>query len=231
MGFTAGRGGFSAGRLLQILTFTGLVLFSLLICGLSAPSASASAETVTTDSTPTLLVLGDSISAGYGLSAGQGWVDLLRQRLQQQDYPHKVVNASISGETTQGGLTRLPELLRQHKPDLVLLELGGNDGLRGLPLQLMRNNLSRMIDLSRQAEATPVLLGIQLPPNYGRRFTTAFAAVFPQLAEQKQVPVVPFILDKIAIYPQLMQDDGIHPKAQAQRQLLDNIWPTLEPLL
>lgn len=179
----------------------------------------------------TLLILGDSISAGYGLQPGQGWVDLLRKRLEAQDYAYQVINASISGETTQGGLTRLPELLRQHQPDLVLLELGGNDGLRGLPLHLMQNNLSRMIDLSRNAGATPVLLGIQLPPNYGRRFTAAFAAVFPDLAEQKQVPVVPFILEKIAIYPELMQDDGIHPKAQAQRQLLDNIWPTLEPLL
>lgn len=179
----------------------------------------------------TLLILGDSISAGYGLQQGQGWVDLLRKRLEAQDYAYQVINASISGETTQGGLTRLPELLRQHQPDLVLLELGGNDGLRGLPLHLMRNNLSRMIEMSRNAGATPVLLGIQLPPNYGRRFTAAFAAVFPDLAEQKQVPVVPFILEKIAIYPELMQDDGIHPKAQAQRQLLDNIWPTLEPLL
>lgn len=178
-----------------------------------------------------LLVLGDSISAGYGLSQNQGWVTLLKQRLNQEGYSYQVVNASISGETTQGGLTRLPELLRQHQADLVLLELGGNDGLRGLPLQLMRNNLSRMIEISHKAGATTLLLGIQLPPNYGRRYTQAFAAIYPELAEQKQVPVVPFILDKIAIYPELMQADGIHPKAQAQRQILDNIWPTLEPLL
>jgi len=150
-----------------------------------------------------LLVLGDSISAGYGLSQGQGWVTLLKKRLVQQGYDYQVVNASISGETTQGGLTRLPKLLRQHQPDLVLIELGGNDGLRGLPLTLMRQNLSRMIDLSQKAGTQPLLLGIQLP----------------------------FILEKIALYPELMQADGIHPKAQAQPQLLNNIWPSLNPLL
>ncbi|WP_417597138.1 arylesterase [Oceanospirillum sp.] len=178
-----------------------------------------------------ILILGDSISAGYGLRQGEGWVSLLEKRLQTQNYSYRVINASISGETTQGGLARLPELLRQHQPDLVLLELGGNDGLRGLPLHLMQNNLSRMIDISRQASAQPLLLGIQLPPNYGRRYTTAFAATYPQLAEQKKIPVVPFILEKIAIYPDLMQSDGVHPKAEAQRQLLDNIWPALEALL
>ncbi|WP_245543249.1 arylesterase [Oceanospirillum maris] len=178
-----------------------------------------------------LLVLGDSISAGYGLSQGQGWVTLLKKRLVQQGYDYQVVNASISGETTQGGLTRLPELLRQHQPDLVLIELGGNDGLRGLPLTLMRNNLSRMIDLSQKAGTQPLLLGIQLPPNYGRRYTAAFSAIYPELAEEKQVPFVPFILEKIALYPELMQADGIHPKAQAQPQLLNNIWPSLNPLL
>ncbi len=218
----------------SVLSSTIRRVFSLLILLILPFLLLAATQVQAEDSSQskqTLLVLGDSISAGYGLRQGQGWVDLLDKRLKQQGYETQVVNASISGETTQGGLTRLPALLRQHQPDLVLLELGGNDGLRGLPLHLMQNNLSRMIDLSRQAEATPVLLGIQLPPNYGHRYTSAFAAVYPTLAEQKQVAVVPFILEKIAIYPDLMQSDGIHPKAEAQRQLLDNIWPSLKPLL
>lgn len=209
---------------------TRLLLISLLSV-LILPVSSQAFAADHNESAETLLVLGDSISAGYGLRQGEGWVTLLEKRLEEQSYHYRVVNASISGETTQGGLTRLPELLRQHQPSLVLLELGGNDGLRGLPLHLMQNNLSRMIDMSRNAGATPVLLGIQLPPNYGRRYTSAFAAVYPNLAEQKQTAVVPFILEKIAIYPDLMQSDGIHPKAEAQRQLLDNIWPVLEPLL
>lgn len=210
-------------RLFSLLVLLMLPFLLLVTTQVQADDSSQSKQT--------LLVLGDSISAGYGLRQGQGWVNLLDKRLKEQGYNTQVINASISGETTQGGLTRLPALLRQHKPDLVLLELGGNDGLRGLPLHLMQNNLSRMIDLTRQAKATPMLLGIQLPPNYGRRYTSAFAAVYPKVAEQKQVVVVPFILEKIAIYPDLMQDDGIHPKAEAQRQLLDNIWPSLKPLL
>ncbi len=216
----------SANRSTHLLLISLLSVLALLFSNLASAA----------DSTPkepygTILVLGDSISAGYGLRQGEGWVSLLEKRLQAQNYPYRVINASISGETTQGGLTRLPELLRQHQPNLVLLELGGNDGLRGLPLHLMQNNLSRMIDMSHQASAQPLLLGIQLPPNYGRRYTAAFAATYPQLAEQKEIPVVPFILEKIAIYPDLMQSDGVHPKAEAQRQLLDNIWPTLEALL
>lgn len=210
----------------RFLSWLALLILPFLLLAATQVQADDSSQ-----SRQTLLVLGDSISAGYGLRQGQGWVNLLDKRLKEQGYNTQVINASISGETTPGGLTRLPALLRQHQPDLVLLELGGNDGLRGLPLHLMQNNLSRMIDLTRQADATPVLLGIQLPPNYGRRYTAAFAAVYPTLAEQKQVAIVPFILEKIAIYPDLMQSDGIHPKAEAQRQLLDNIWPSLKPLL
>lgn len=178
-----------------------------------------------------ILVLGDSLSAGYGLKAGEGWVTLLQTKLKQQGYAQPVVNASISGETSQGGLTRLPELLRQHQPDLVLIELGGNDGLRGLPLSQLHQNLSQMIQLSLAEKAQPLLLGIQLPPNYGRRYTQAFAQLYPDLAEHYQIPVVPFILEGIGTQSDLMQADGLHPTAAAQAQLLANIWPIVAPEL
>ncbi|MBB1485116.1 arylesterase [Oceanospirillum sp. D5] len=183
------------------------------------------------DHQPVILVLGDSISAGYGMSAQDGWVSLLQERLRQQGLTWQVVNASISGETTQGGLTRLPSLLRQHKPELVLLELGGNDGLRGLPLNLFKHNLKQMIMLSQQHNAKPVLLGIQLPPSYGRRYTQAFARTYPDLAEEYQIPVMPFILEGIGTDAEKMQADGIHPTSAAQPQLLNNIWPVISPLL
>lgn len=190
-----------------------------------------SAQSVQAAQTARLLVLGDSISAGYGMKPEQGWVTLLQDKLRQGGYDYQVVNASISGETSQGGLTRLPALLNQHQPELVLIELGGNDGLRGLPLKLLQNNLSKMIQLSQQQQAQPVLLGIQLPPNYGRRYTQAFANIYPTLADQYQIPVMPFILEGIGTDPDKMQSDGIHPKADAQQQLLNNIWPVLQPLL
>lgn len=190
-----------------------------------------SAQSVQAAQTARLLVLGDSISAGYGIRPEQGWVTLLQDKLRQGGYDYQVVNASISGETSQGGLTRLPSLLSQHQPELVLIELGGNDGLRGLPLKLLQHNLSKMIQLSQQQQAQPVLLGIQLPPNYGRRYTQAFANIYPSLAEQYQIPVMPFILEGIGTDPDKMQSDGIHPKADAQQQLLNNIWPVLQPLL
>ncbi len=190
-----------------------------------------SAQSVQAAQTARLLVLGDSISAGYGMKPEQGWVTLLQDKLRQGGYDYQVINASISGETSQGGLTRLPALLNQHQPELVLIELGGNDGLRGLPLKLLQNNLSKMIQLSQQQQAQPVLLGIQLPPNYGRRYTQAFANIYPTLADQYQIPVMPFILEGIGTDPDKMQSDGIHPKADAQQQLLNNIWPVLQPLL
>lgn len=190
-----------------------------------------SAQSVQAAQTARLLVLGDSISAGYGMRPEQGWVTLLQDKLRQGGYDYQVVNASISGETSQGGLTRLPSLLSQHQPELVLIELGGNDGLRGLPLKLLQHNLSKMIQLSQQQQAQPVLLGIQLPPNYGRRYTLAFANIYPTLAEQYQIPMMPFILEGIGTDPDKMQSDGIHPKADAQQQLLNNIWPVLQPLL
>ncbi|MBZ9557635.1 MULTISPECIES: arylesterase [unclassified Modicisalibacter] len=186
------------------------------------------AQAVAANAPTTVLVMGDSISAGYGIDRDQGWVALLDARL---DDSVKVVNASISGETTAGGATRLPDLLRQHHPDIVLLELGGNDGLRGLPPQQMQTNLARMIEASQQAGAKVALLGIEIPPNYGQAYADAFRRVYHRLADRYDVPLVPFLLEGVALNDSLMQDDGIHPTAEAQPRLLDNVWPVLEPLL
>ena len=178
----------------------------------------------------TILVVGDSISAGYGIELEQGWVNLLRHKLKEMgDY--EVINASVSGDTTQIGAARLPTLLKQHSPDIVVLELGGNDGLRGFPLKVMENNLRQMTETVLNNQAKVLLVGIQIPPNYGPRYTEEFFAIYDKIAEEFEVPLVPFILDKVALLPELMQDDGIHPKAEGQQQLLDNVWPYLEPLL
>jgi acyl-CoA thioesterase-1 len=179
----------------------------------------------------TVLVVGDSISAALGLESSQGWVSLLEKRLVEKGYDKQVVNASISGDTSAGGLSRLPALLAEHKPELVIIELGGNDGLRGQPPAQLQQNLAGMIDSSRAQGAAVLLLGMRLPPNYGARYTSAFAKVYSDLAEQKQVPLVPFFLEGVGGVPELMQPDGIHPQANAQPRLLENVWPTLEPLL
>ncbi|TQV78698.1 arylesterase [Exilibacterium tricleocarpae] len=178
----------------------------------------------------TLLVLGDSLSAGYGIDIEQGWVQLLQDRLDQRG-DFTVVNASIGGETTGGGLARLPDLLKEFQPDLVIVELGGNDGLRGHPIKLIRRNLTAMVELNRAAGAATLLVGIQIPPNYGARYTRQFSAVFPQVAEELSLPLVPFFLDKVALREGAMQSDGIHPNTSAQPQMLDNVWPYLEPML
>ncbi|SEI71521.1 acyl-CoA thioesterase-1 [Allopseudospirillum japonicum] len=180
-----------------------------------------------------ILVLGDSLSAAYGIAPESGWVALLQTHLQEFGYAHQVVNASISGETTGGGLVRLPALLRQHRPVLVLVELGGNDGLRGLPPVAIRNNLAQILQLTQEAGAQAMLLGIYLPPNYGEIYTQKFANIYPELANQYDVPVIPFILAGIADQPEsgLMQEDGIHPTQDAQPKILDNIWPHLHMLL
>lgn len=179
----------------------------------------------------TLLIVGDSISAGFGLDTRLGWVSLLEQRLKQQGYDDKVINASISGDTSAGGLARLPALLAAHKPDVVIVELGGNDGLRGQPPAQLKQNLASMIDQSRAEGAKVLLLGMQIPPNYGVRYTTAFAKVYSDLAEEKKVALVPFFLEGIGGHPDLMQADGVHPAASAQEMLLNNVWPVLKPLL
>ncbi|HTB88164.1 MAG TPA: arylesterase [Steroidobacteraceae bacterium] len=197
-----------------------LALFVLIVA-----SASAQAEA------PVILVFGDSISAGYGLPLEQGWVELLRTRLKAQGYGYQVVNASVSGETTAGGLARLPRALELHHPSIVILELGGNDGLRGLPIAQMRTNLTQMTSSSTAAGAKVLLLGMRMPPNYGPEYTKQFAMVFSDLAAEKKISLVPFLLTDIALSPALLQADDIHPNAQGQPILLDNVWPTLKPLL
>jgi acyl-CoA thioesterase I len=197
-----------------------LALFVLIVA-----SASAHAET------PVILVFGDSISAGYGLALEQGWVELLKTRLKSQGYGYQVVNASVSGETTAGGLARLPRALELHHPGIVILELGGNDGLRALPIAQMRANLGQMLNLSAAAGAKVLLLGMRMPPNYGPQYTEQFAMVFSDLAVEKKTPWVPFLLTDIALSPALLQNDDIHPNALGQPILLDNVWPALKPLL
>ncbi|WP_434629432.1 arylesterase [Pseudomonas sp. Z1-29] len=179
----------------------------------------------------TVLIVGDSISAAFGLDTRQGWVSLLEQRLKAEGFDDKVVNASISGDTSAGGLARLPTLLAAHKPELVVLELGGNDGLRGQPPTQLQQNLAAMIDSSRASGAKVLLLGMQLPPNYGRRYTEAFSKVYSTLAEEKNVPLVPFFLKDVGGVQGMMQGDGLHPSVAAQGKLLENVWPTLKPLL
>lgn len=178
----------------------------------------------------TILVIGDSISAGYGVELENGWVNLLRQRVQEMG-DHEVINASISGNTTTMGVGRTPALLKKHQPDVVILELGGNDGLQGHPLKVLERNLSQMVRLSQESGAKVLLVGIQIPPNYGSRYTEEFFAIFPRVADKFDVPLVPFILDKVATVGGLMQGDGVHPTAEAQPLLLENVWPYLEPLL
>lgn len=180
---------------------------------------------------PAILVLGDSLSAGYGLDAGTGWVALLEQKLRTQGHPHRVVNASVSGETTAGGLARLPTLLDRHKPQLVLVELGGNDGLRSLPLKSLRENLERIVERTRASGAEAVLFEMRIPENYGPDYTRAFQQVFTDVSRAKSAPLVPFLLARFAADPAAFLDDGIHPSAKAQPLILDTIWPHLEPLL
>ena len=180
---------------------------------------------------PVILVLGDSLSAGYGIPVEQGWVSLLQRRLAERGFPHQIVNASISGDTTSGGLSRLPAALERHRPALVILELGANDGLRGQPPVAMANNLARMIELSRQAGARVLLAEMRIPPNYGPLYAQKFQATFGELAKRYDIPLIPFLLEGVAGNPALTQDDGLHPRAEAQPRVLDNVWPTLEPLL
>ena len=180
---------------------------------------------------PVLLVLGDSLSAGYGIPAEQGWVSLLQRRLAERGFPHQVLNASISGDTTSGGLSRLPAALERYHPALVILELGANDGLRGQPPMAMANHLARMIELSQQAGARVLLAEMRIPPNYGPLYTQKFQATFGELAKRYDIPLLPFLLEGVAGNPALTQDDGLHPRAEGQPRVLDNVWPTLEPLL
>lgn len=179
----------------------------------------------------TLMVFGDSLSAAYNLRQQQGWVSLLGEQINQSHPDITIINASISGETTQGGLARLPKLLETHQPTWVVLELGANDGLRGYPLNQAKQNLASMIELIQQHSADIVLLGNHLPSNYGRTYTTQFFNLYKELAEQYQIAYVPFMLENVALDPSLMQNDGLHPNAKGQPVVLNNITPTLLPLL
>ncbi len=180
--------------------------------------------------TKTFLIVGDSLSAGYGLPQSQSWPALLQQRLQQKKSVWQLHNASISGETSGGALARLPALLQQHQPAAVLIEIGGNDGLRGFPINRLRQNLEQLIALSKAAGATPVLMQIRIPPNYGPRYTEQFVAVYAELAEQQQIPLWPFFMDKVALQPELMQADAIHPNAKAQPIIRDFMLPLIEEM-
>jgi acyl-CoA thioesterase-1 len=201
-------------------------MLRLLLCGalvLFATSAYSASKTV--------LVLGDSLSAEYGLPRGAGWVALLQNRLQAEKIDANIINASISGETTSGGTSRLPALLSQHHPDLVIIELGANDGLRGLPLAATEANLERMIKVSRKAGAKVLLIGMRLPPNYGSDYTTKFFSLFANLAKSNHIALVPFLLEGVATRPDLFQADRIHPTAAAHPLILNNVWPVLKPLV
>jgi acyl-CoA thioesterase-1 len=195
----------------------------LLLLVLLAPAAHAAQ--------PVVLVLGDSLSAGYGIARQDAWTSLLQDRLAGEGFPHRVVNASISGETTRGGLARLPRALGEHGPAIVILELGANDGLRGIPIKEIRGNLAEMIRLSQAAGARVLLAGIHIPPNYGPRYTEEFHQVFHDLAAEHGTAFVPFILDRVALEDGLMQADGLHPNAAGQPVILDNVWPELVPVL
>lgn len=180
---------------------------------------------------PVILVVGDSLSAGYGLSPGQGWVALLQQRLKNQGYGHRVVNASVSGETTDGGVQRMDRALATHKPGIVIIELGGNDGLRGLPVSRVRANLDLLIMKSRATGADVLLLAVRVPANYGPQYGSSFQQIYRDLATKYRIGLAPFVATDVLVTRELFQDDGIHPNARAQPLLLDNLWPQLSPLL
>ena len=180
---------------------------------------------------PTVLIFGDSLSAGYGIDVDQSWAALLQSRLREQGYEHRVVNASISGETTEGGAERIGPALENFSPALLVLELGGNDGLRGFPPERMRQNLEKIITTSKASGAEVVLLGIRIPSNYGPRYTQAFENVFRETAEALDIPWIEFFMDGIALNEELMQADGIHPNEKAQPRLLDNAWPVIAQAL
>jgi len=180
---------------------------------------------------PAILVVGDSLSAGFGMDLEKSWPRLLQKRLDDNGHRYRVINSSITGDTTQGGLARLPRLLSRYRPAVVIIEMGGNDGLRGLGIPVTTGNLSSMIEQSQAAGAEVILAGIRLPPNYGATYTERFYAMYTDLRDRYGVSLVPFLLEGVALDPGLMQEDGIHPNAAAQPRLLDNIWPLLAPAL
>jgi acyl-CoA thioesterase-1 len=230
-----------------LLTYlgTGLGLTPVLDFGLRAnaattpnnPSTQQSAGNSAVKSTsvataaPVILVVGDSLSASYGIEVQQGWVALMEQRLKSQGYGYRVVNASVSGETSTGARARLPRLLELHRPALMILEIGANDGLRGMPLVQTRDNLKFMLDLAANRKTQTILVGMQIPPNYGPKYADGFYALFADQAKSRKLPYVPFFLEGVALDMSLMQADGLHPTAAAQPRLLDNVWTALKPVL
>ncbi len=178
-----------------------------------------------------IVVLGDSISAGYGIEVQQGWVALLQKKLTEQHYDYAISNESIGGDTSAGGLARIDQALRLHKPNLLLLELGANDGLRGLPPEEMKNNLTEIVTRARKSGAKVLLLAMKIPPNYGKRYIDMFYDIYPQLATELKIPYVPFILEDVALNPEMMQRDGLHPNQSAQPIIAEKIWTYLQPLL
>jgi len=205
-------------RFLHLLIVLPALLFTSLAMAEAAPKQ-------------TILFFGDSLSAAYGIPKEQGWVNLVAQRLKDNQLPYEVANASVSGETTAGGLSRLPAALKQFKPSIVVLELGANDGLRGLPVDAMKNNLEKMIQASKQANAQVVLLGMFIPPNYGPKYTNGFKHVYLDLSEKYKTPFVPFFLDGVSGHSDLVIEDGLHPNVNAQPKILENVWPTLSAVL
>ena len=197
----------------------------------SALAAASSPAAAPSDTAPAILVVGDSLSAGYGIDIKQGWVALLQERLALQGYGYRVVNASISGETSGGARSRMANLLKLHRPAVVIIEIGANDGLRGLPVKTTEDNLRALVGDAKHAHARVLIAGMQMPPNYGLQYTQAFAELFKDVARTERVALVPFFLDGVALDMNLVQADGLHPTAAAQPRLLDNVWPKLIPLL
>jgi acyl-CoA thioesterase-1 len=202
------------------------VLVLTLILGLSCVGASTSFAQL-----PKIVVLGDSISAAFGIDTAQGWVNLLAKRLQSEKYGHLVVNASVGGETTVGGVARLPDILLSEQPDVLILELGGNDGLRGFPVDLVETNLAAMVEMATAAGVKVLIIGMVLPPNYGRRYTAAYEAVFRRVAQKFDSALLPFLLQGAATPQSLIQHDGIHPRSEAQPLILEDVWTLLKPLI
>lgn len=180
---------------------------------------------------PSILVVGDSLSAAFGIPLQSGWVQLLQQRLEKQGYPHRVINASVSGDTSRTALSRLDGLLERHQPVIVIVEIGGNDGLQALGLQQLEINIRSMIIKNRDHQARTLLVGMQIPPNYGMEYAEGFAGIYPQLAEEQGIPLVPFLLEGVATHDDMMQEDNIHPSGKGQPLMLDNVWLQLEKML
>jgi acyl-CoA thioesterase-1 len=206
--------------------FASSFLYALALAAAALACSAALAQTA-----PVVLVVGDSISAGYGLPSGVGWVSLLGKKLAAEHYPHRVVNASISGDTTAGGRERLPALLERYHPVITVIELGGNDGLRGGSLDALRDNLDAMATAAQKTGSRVLLVGIRLPPNYGPAYVQRFAAIFSEVAKARKAALVPFLFEGFGEDNAMFQPDRIHPVAAAQPRLLDNVWPALEPLL